>query len=262
VQPPPGGADCSTADFSTAATAGTASRAVPGDTRSAVTKLTVPSPSRVGCYQLTGHVDVSLPGGPTVRVPIADPDAPRVLVVHPVVTYAMNRIWSYQRGQVSADVTVIGTFGQPVHVALRMMHIPDANLQCRNADYAAARPTNTGPAVAARANLATVRVRSGPLTAAGCYRPVPVLTMDANRSITATGSFDALLSAVAVGPDPNAAPPIASGPAPPADRPWLAEICTAAAFVLLCLCAFGYAVASARRTARLLPEHDDQLLLR
>jgi hypothetical protein len=180
-------------------------------------------------------------------VPIDTSAAPSVLAVDPQVSYAMSRVWSVRAGDVSAQVTVIGTFNQPVHVSLRMMHVPDATLDCRAADYAGARPGPTGEAVAAHANLATVSVQSAKLTETGCYEPVPVLTMDANRSITATASFDALTSAVAVGVGPESARLIGGEAARPDTAFTTRTFVTAGVFLLLCVVAGAYGIAMARR---------------
>jgi hypothetical protein len=261
VRPPNGSSNCSDADYSSASSVGGSSKAVAGDTRAAATAFNLHT-GGVGCYELTGALALRLPGGATVRVPVNQDPNHYLLAVDPSVSYAMDRTWSFQRGQVSAHVTVLGTFNQPVHVALRMVRVPDANLICREANYSTGSQTVTGPAVAARTNLATVAVRSAALSKPGCYEPMPVLTMDGNRTITATGSFDALTSAVAVGINPNAARE-ADGTWGPRGRPDLRrELAAGAAFLLLCLLAFTYAVRKARRMAResLFARNDDLFL--
>lgn len=261
VRPPSGASDCSGADYSSASPVGGSSKTVAGDTRTAATAFSLHT-GGVGCYELTGALALRLPGGATVRVPVSQDPNHYLLAVDPSVSYAMDRTWSFQRGQVSAHVTVLGTFNQPVHVALRMVRVPDANLICRDANYSTGSQAVTGPAVAARTNLATVAVRSGALSKPGCYEPMPVLTMDGNRTITATGSFDALTSAVAVGVNPNAAQE-ADGTWGPRGRPDLRrELTAGAAFLLLCVLALTYAVGKARRTAResLFVRNDDLFL--
>jgi hypothetical protein len=131
-----------------------------------------------------------------------------------------------------------------------MVRVPDADLVCRDANYTAASGAVTGPAVQARTNLATVAVRSGPLSKPGCYEPVPVLTMDGNRAITATGSFDALTSAVAVGVSPDAGQQATGSWGPRGQPDVRREIISAGTFLLLCLLALGYALLKARRMAR------------
>lgn len=260
VQPPSGASTCAATDFASAPVAGTGAGELPGDTRGSAAGFAVRA-GGTGCYELAGSVRIQLPGGTTMRVPVDPAAAPRVLAVDPSVSYTMNRIWSFPRGQVSAQVTVVGTFNQPVHVALGMRRVSDASLLCRGANYSTASPARPGPAVAARTNLATVAVRSAPLAATGCYEPVPVLTMDGNHAITATGSFDALTSAVAVGADPNYQRST-GGRASPPGRPITArEFGAVAVFVLLCLAALGYVIRVARRTAReALLETNDRLL--
>lgn len=251
VRPPAGASTCAGADYSSASPVGSGTDAVAADARAPSASFTIRAEG-VGCYQLTGALRLRLPGGGIVRVPVSDGASPALLAVDPGVSYAMDRSWSFPRGQVSAHVTVLGTFNQPVHVALRMLRVPDADLLCRTADYSAPSGTLTGPAVAARANLATVAVRSGPLPEPGCYEAVPVLTMDGNRAITATGSFDALTSAVAVGVDPNAHQAVVGSWGPHGRPDLLREVAAGAGFLLLCLLAFGYAVRKARRMARAL----------
>ena len=248
VQPPAGASTCAAARFSSAPVAGTGTGQLDRDVRASATGFSIRA-GAAGCYELAGAVLVRLPNGVAMRVPVADAAAPRLLAVDPSVSYAMNRTWSFARGQVSARVTVIGTFNQPVHVALGMRRIPNTDLNCRDANFSAATSAPAGPAVAARTNLATVSVRSAPLSEPGCYEPVPVLTMDANHAITATGSFDSLTSAVAVGADPTT-PQSTSGRASPPGRPDTErEIGALAGFLLLCLGAFAYAILAARRTA-------------
>jgi hypothetical protein len=131
-----------------------------------------------------------------------------------------------------------------------MMRVPATNLVCRGANYSAALPGPTGPAVAARANLTTVAVRSGPLQEPGCYEPVPVLTMDGNREITATASFNALTSAVAVGSDPHQNGELSGRASPPGSPDLARQIGAAGTYGLLTVLALGYAIAVARRMAR------------
>lgn len=244
VRPDPDATGCSGVDYSKAPVQelGSHGRA-DGPTFSAPT-------AGIGCYELTGAMLLTVPGSGTMRVPIDPSAAPTVLAVDPQVSYAMSKVWSVRSGDVSARVTVIGTFNQPVHVALRMMRVPDASLDCRAADYASATPGPTGAAVAAHANLATVSVRSAKLDATGCYKPVPVLTMDANRSITATASFDALTSAVAVGVGPQGARLIDGGTIRPDPAFAVRSFVAGGAFLLLCVVAIAYGVSVAQRMSR------------
>jgi hypothetical protein len=204
----------------------------------------------VGCYQVVGALRLPVPGSGVMRVPIDPSAAPTVLAVDPQVSYAMSKVWSVRSGDVSAQVTVIGTFNQPVHVALRMMHVPNATLDCRSADYTAAKPGPPGAAVAAHANLATVSVHSAKLDQTGCYEPVPVLTMDGNRSITATASFDALTSAVAVGVGPDGARLIDGGTIRPDSAFTLRGFIAGGVFALLCAIAIAYGLSVAQRMSR------------
>jgi hypothetical protein len=261
VQPPSGASTCAAADFSSAPIAGTGSGVLGRDLRAGAAGFSIHA-GGTGCYQLSGAALVQLPKGITVRVPVPPATYPVLLAVNPSVSYAMNRIWSFPRGQVSARVTVIGTFNQPVHVALQMKRVPAADRLCRGASYSAATSAPVGPAVAARANLDTVAVRSAPLAEIGCYEPVPVLTMDGNHAITATGSFDALTSAVTVGADPGVQQSIGGRASPPGQPDMRRELGALAAFLLLCLVAIVYAIRTARRTARqALHEPNDRLLI-
>jgi hypothetical protein len=249
VQPPPGASNCTSADFSSAGVAANSTAVLPSDVHKEGVSFAVRTDG-VGCYRLAGALDLKLPGSGRVTVPIDATRTPHVLAVAPAVSYAMNQVWSYRRGSVSARVTVIGTFNQPAHVALRMMRVPATNLVCRGANYSAALPGPTGPAVAARANLTTVAVRSGPLQEPGCYEPVPVLTMDGNREITATASFNALTSAVAVGSDPHQNGELSGRASPPGSPDLARQIGAAGTYGLLTVLALGYAIAVARRMAR------------
>jgi hypothetical protein len=248
VQPDPDATSCAGVDFGKAPTHDVGTGGAGGSDSGAPT-FTAPT-AAPGCYELAGALLVDVPGSNPVRVPIdRTAAAPQVLAVAPQVTYAMDQGWAYEHGSVSAAVTVVGTYNQPVHLTLRTERVPSATLDCRGTDYGAAATGPTGTAVVATRNLSTVTVRTAPLTRAGCYAVVPQLTVDANPAITAAGSFDALTCAVAVGPDPDArqaASPITTQL--PGDGP-VRPIVAALVFLLLCLLALSFALHTARRMA-------------
>lgn len=245
VQPDPDAASCRGVDFGKAS----AQDVGTGGSDSGAPTFTAPT-AAPGCYELTGALLVHVPGSTAMRVPIdRTAAAPQVLAVAPQVSYAMDQGWAYEHGSVSAAVTVVGTYNQPVHVTLRTRRVPSATLNCRGADYGAALPGPSGVPAGASRNLSTVTVHSAPLVQPGCYEAVPELTMDGNHSITASGGFDALTGAVAVGPD--AATGQDTGPATTqlrGDGP-MRPLVAAVIFLLLCLVALTFALLTARRMA-------------
>ncbi|HET6877150.1 MAG TPA: Ig-like domain-containing protein [Jatrophihabitans sp.] len=203
--------------------------------------------SSVGCYRVAGTAVLRLPDGGAVHVPIGEDAAHPVLAIAPRITYSMTRIWAYQHGAVSARATVIGTFDAPAHVALRLQRVSDSPLGCRSAHFTGATPSHTGPAVPVDGDLQTVSVSSGRLAATGCYAPVAVLTMDANPSITATGHFVALRSAVEVGLDPRDLQQAATIDARVRSAPTPTRWWIGLAFLALAGAAVGFAWITARR---------------
>lgn len=245
VQPDPDATSCRGVDFSKAPTQDVGT----GGNDSGAPTFTAPT-AAPGCYQLTGALLVHVPGSAAMRVPIDRTAAPpQVLAVAPQVNYAMDQGWAYEHGSVSAAVTVVGTYNQPVHVTLRTERVASATLECRGAHYGGAVPGPHGAPAAANRNLATVTVHSAPLAQPGCYQAVPQLTMDGNHAITASGSFDALTDAVAVGPDPaadqNDGPTTTQRAGDGLARPLAAVV----VFVLLCLVALTFALVTALRMA-------------
>lgn len=202
VRPAVGNGQCTGIDFADAPVGPVTTARLPADHTDPITRFSLRT-STVGCYRASGTAVLRLPDGAAVRVPISAAAARPVLAIAPRISYSMTRIWAYEHGAVSARATVIGTFGAPAHVALRLQRAPDSPLGCRSASFGGAVAAVTGPAVPVDGDLETVSVSSGPLASRGCYAPVAVLTMDANPSVTAASRFVRLRSAVEVGVDPR-----------------------------------------------------------
>ena len=246
VRPDLENGQCAGVDFADAPVGPTTTARLSADEPEPSTRYSLRT-STVGCYRTTGTAVLRLPDGAAVRVPISAAAARPVLAIAPRISYSMTRIWAYQHGAVSARATVIGTFGAPAHVSLRLQRAPESTLGCRAARFAGAVPATSGPAVPVDGDLQTVSVSSGPLAARGCYAPVAVLTMDANPAVTAASRFVPLRSAVEVGVDPRnlgeayTIQARVAGGSPPI-RWWSGLV-----FLLLAATSLGFAWVSARR---------------
>lgn len=190
--PPTSSGSCAGRDWSNAATVRTVQATSHGD--GTIPLATGPVTS-AGCYAWTATVGLTFGDG---QVPVAAAPA-TVLLITPSVSLTSDQIWSVSPNPVGTHVTVIGTYGLPAHVAVRMAYAPDPLTGCRAADWAHAPLLSTGPSVAVRGSSAAVP--SGATPKYGCYQPVPHLTMDANPAITASGPSVVDGNAVAAGVD-------------------------------------------------------------
>ncbi|HET8581869.1 MAG TPA: Ig-like domain-containing protein [Jatrophihabitans sp.] len=158
-----------------------------------------------GCYAWTVRLVLDLGG---LRVPIPAPPA-TVLLLRPTVSLTSDQTWSVSPKPIGTHVTVAGTYGQPAHVSIQMQYVAAPLTGCRAATWTQATLVSTGPWVAVHGD-GDFAVRSGATPRVGCYQPVPALRIDANPSITATGSADVPDNAVIAGvtlADPDADPP-------------------------------------------------------
>lgn len=181
----PGDADCTGLDWSHTRTVATATHDVSGDGSypAQTGRLTAP-----GCYLLQGTVQLALPGGGEVAVPLqADADAGVVYVLQPTVALTGDATSAISPGAITAHVVVGGTYGQPGHLRVEMVHAPGGTFGCAAVDYAHGTSVAVGPSVPTSGD-GTFVVKSGATPKNGCYTLVPTLVMDANPAIVAKGT--------------------------------------------------------------------------
>ncbi len=125
-----------------------------------------------GCYQLSGTLDLIVPGG-TISVPVASPNAVAAvlapgLAVKQVVTGVDSP------APTTADVTVAGTHGYKAQVFLDLHYSPvNATGSCAGLDWSKTTVAST-PAVPTQIVAdGTYRVTSGPTARIGCYAMAP-----------------------------------------------------------------------------------------
>src|SRR5262249_21688124 len=158
-------------------------------------RLTAGAIGTVGCYQWQASVTFTFPGVGTL---VRSAPASTVLVLAPTVTETSDQVSVVVPHPITTHVAVTGTYQQPAHVRIRMMHVPSPLTGCQHAEWAHRTTVGTGPAVAVRSDTWSLAVPSGATPKLGCYRPVPTLVVDANPAITVTGDiahpYDVLLA--------------------------------------------------------------------
>lgn len=164
-----------------------------------------------GCYRWQARLLLTSPGIGTLSVPVP---ARTVLVLAPTVSAISDQVSVVSPQAITTHVTVVGSYHQPGHVRIRMMHVPSPLTGCQNADWADATPVTSGPTVAVHGDTTALIVASGPTPKLGCYQPVPTLVIDANSAIAATGHLgqpnDVLLAGLDIKPQPDPSPPRSS----------------------------------------------------
>jgi hypothetical protein len=198
VRPPDN--NCSTVDWSHVPTAASGTDPVHGDGDYAIRTSSVGDP---GCYLFAGAVDLDVPNAGTARVPVdVAADSQFAYVLRPTLELTGDQTSTVSPHPVGTHIQVSGTFGQPGHLEVAMVHAPGGTFGCGRVDYSAGSRVGVGPAVAFTGD-GTYAVASGPTTRNGCYSLVPTLVMDANKSITATGAAGAAGSTLVAGIDPG-----------------------------------------------------------
>lgn len=157
-----------------------------------------------GCYAWAARLDLALGDD---QVPVPAPGV-TVLLVRPTIALTTDQTWSISPRPIATHVTVTGIYRQAAHVSVQMRHVPTPLLGCGAASWAHAVVVSTGPSVAVR-GVGEFAVPSGPTPQNGCYQPVPVLHLDANPAVGASGAAVVADNAVVAGidlADPTAAP--------------------------------------------------------
>ena len=175
VTPTRSPASCADAAWATAArTTAPAPTLISGDGvyKAAGDVNPVGATSARGCYQLSGTLDLIVPGG-TISVPVASPNAVAAvlapgLAVKQVVTGVDSP------APTTADVTVVGTYGYKAQVFLDLHYSPvNATGSCAGLDWSKTTVAST-PAVPTQIVAdGTYRVTSGPTARIGCYAMAP-----------------------------------------------------------------------------------------
>jgi len=125
-----------------------------------------------GCYQLSGVLDLIVPGG-TISVPVASPNAVAAvlapgLAVKQVVTGVDSP------APTTADVTVVGTYGYKAQVFLDLHYSPvNATGSCAGLDWSKTTVASTPAVPTEIVTDGTYRVTSGPTARIGCYAMAP-----------------------------------------------------------------------------------------
>jgi len=239
--PPPRSGSCAGLDYGSADAVTIPSVDVTGD-RSA--RLTSTAVDAVGCYQWQASLALTFPGVGTLVRP-APPST--VLVLAPTVTETSDQVSVVSPYPITTHVNVTGTYQQPSHVRIQMLHVPSPPTGCQDAEWTHATAVSIGPPVAVPGDTSALAVPSGPTPALGCYRPVPTLVVDANPAITVTGTvghpYDVLLAGVALdlGPPVDTRPPNASAGS------WLPVFICGGGFAALVVVVIGFSVYLAHR---------------
>jgi hypothetical protein len=156
-----------------------------------------------GCYgfQVAGTVDIPLLG--SAPLTWSRPVAATSLVLSPAVSVDdLSSSAVTTGGQLSADVTVSGSWTQPGTLRLELRHLPYNWQGCFDRDWTSATATGTpGPPVATHGD-GTYRVPTSAVPSSGCWTVVPVLTLNRNPRISVTDSapIDPTTAATALRP--------------------------------------------------------------
>jgi len=154
-----------------------------------------------GCYQLSGVLDLIVPGG-TISVPVASANAVAAvlapgLAVKQVVTGVNSP------APTTADVTVVGTYGYKAQVFLDLHYSPvNATGSCVGLDWSKTTVASTPAVPTEIVTDGTYRVASGPTAQIGCYAMAPrvVFTDNPNAVFTLVPANQLVVVLAGVGP--------------------------------------------------------------
>lgn len=213
-----------------------------------------------GCYRLTGTADVQVEGIGSVAIPLTSLGAdggPRmegavVISLAPSVSVSMA-FGSVAVGEAAElQVAVAGSFGHGSRIRVDMLWAPHAGGSCAGADFSAARVVSSSETVAADGD-GSFPLTTAATTELGCYAPVPVLVMEENASVTASGRAGERYTVITAGVDPSGAhgPLIRSQPSDSLSEGRIrATAMATAALLVLAVAAAGAAAAVGARADR------------
>jgi len=205
VTPTRSPASCADAAWATAArTTAPAPTLISGDGvyKAAGDVNPVGATSARGCYQLSGVLDLIVPGG-TISVPVASPNAVAAvlapgLAVKQVVTGVNSP------APTTADVTVVGTYGYKAQVFLDLHYSPvnATGSSCVGLDWSKTTVASTPAVPTEIVTDGTYRVASGPTAQIGCYAMAPrvVFTDNPNAVFTLVPANQLVVILAGVGP--------------------------------------------------------------
>lgn len=126
-----------------------------------------------GCYQLGGVLDLIVPGGASISVPVTSPN-PVAAVLAPGMALKQNDTAVTSPESTTADVRVVGTYGYKAEVSLDLYYSPvNATGSCVGLDWSEATVASTSVAPTEIVADGTYRVTSGPTARIGCYAMAP-----------------------------------------------------------------------------------------
>jgi hypothetical protein len=210
--------------------------------------LTVTSPplTTIGCYGVHVSGTVSVPGLGSIPLAWSPPVSATTFVVDPSATLAGISTSAVTSGeQLSASVTVSGSWTQPGQLTLQLRYLPYDWRGCLDRDWSGARTVGpVGPATTTNGD-GTYSVSSPAVPSVGCWKVVPTLTLTRNRAISVgTASDDPTTAFIGL---PSHAAPTAQRSPLHADSGYARVVGAGIGMVLLLLVAFGATVSIARR---------------
>lgn len=172
--------------------------------KGAAIKLTSAAVRDDGCYRWRPHLNATLTAGASLDVPV---ETATVLVLAPTLSLVVDRGWTNTPNSVPATLTVAGLHHQPAHLYLSLTRVPMPPTGCSSANFADGARVQTATAPAPfrpDTEVEDLTVQTPTIGSAGCYRVVPVLTVDVNTAIRVVGNPPA--TDVIAAADPQAAP--------------------------------------------------------
>jgi len=154
-----------------------------------------------GCYQLSGTLDLIVPGG-TISVPVASPNAVAA-VLAPGLAVKQVDTGVNSPAPTTAYVTVAGTYGYKAQVFLDLHYSPvNATGSCAGLDWSKTTVASTPAVPTAIVADGTYRVTSGPTDRIGCYAMAPrvVFTDNPNAVFTLAPTNQLVIVLAGVGP--------------------------------------------------------------
>ena len=213
--------------------------------------VTAETPVRaIGCYAYTLHASVHLPGLGDIPVATTAGQTGNTLLLIGATAEAVDLSDNATTtgGSVTTTVTVSGTLTLPGTLRIQLRHLPYTDLGCLNRDWAHATVTPTrdaDPSVATHGD-GDYTITTPPLPGAGCWAPVPVLTLTGNPAITVVGApvADSMVAITGLGTPPAAI----AAPRSSSDRHAHVRLVLAVlAFLIILAVAIAVTVIHARR---------------
>ena len=203
--------------------------------------------TRTGCYGFRVLGTVVVPGLGAVPLAWTQPATVTTFVLDPAVTVSGLSTSAVTAGeQLTAQVTVSGSWTQPGALHLQLRYLPYDWRGCFDRDWSQARTVGAAGPVLPTSGDGTYSVTSPAVPSDGCWTVVPTLTLSRNPAVSVSNSEIAPMTAF-TGLPPQAAPAARQTRLPDAAGDFDQVVATGLIMLFIVLVALGWTLAFALR---------------